>query len=130
MLNLPTNSSTEHATQPGAIELDRVCVTRGGRQVVTDVTATVPTGTVVGLLGPSGCGKSTLLRSIVGIQSNVEGGVTVLGLPAGDPQLRTQVGYRSQDLSLVWLCKPFYFPNQAASFKCFAALEAEGFRED
>ncbi len=67
---------------------------------MSDFTTTVPAGVVVGLLGPSGCGKSTLMRSIIGVQAHVEGEITVLGLPAGDPRLRTQIGYRSQDLSL------------------------------
>ena len=83
-----------------AITLTGVSVTRGDRRVVSDFTTTVPAGSVVGLLGPSGCGKSTLMRSIVGVQANVEGEVTVLGYPAGHPRLRTEVGYRAQDLSL------------------------------
>ena len=87
-------------TSADAVKLHQVSVTRGGRRVVTDFTATVPTGTVVGLLGPSGCGKSTLMRSIVGVQANVSGEITVLGHPAGEPRLRPEVGYRSQDLSL------------------------------
>jgi ABC-2 type transport system ATP-binding protein len=83
-----------------AVELHHVSVRRGDRCVITDLTTTVPAGTVVGLLGPSGCGKSTLMRSIVGVQANVVGEVTVLGHPAGDPRLRTEVGYRAQDLAL------------------------------
>ncbi|HUH16137.1 MAG TPA: ABC transporter ATP-binding protein [Gaiellaceae bacterium] len=53
-------------------------------------------GTVTGLLGPSGSGKTTLLRAIVGVQV-VEGGeVTVLGEPAGSPELRRRIGYVTQ----------------------------------
>ena len=53
-------------------------------------------GLVTGLLGPSGSGKTTLMRAIVGVQV-VEGGeVTVLGLPAGVPELRRRVGYVTQ----------------------------------
>jgi ABC-2 type transport system ATP-binding protein len=83
-----------------AIEMQQVDVVRGDRHVVRGVTTSVPAGSVVGLLGPSGCGKTTLLRSIVGVQANVEGDVTVLGLRAGDPRLRSQVGYASQKHSL------------------------------
>ena len=83
-----------------AIEMHEVDVTRRGRHVVRGVTTSVPAGSVVGLLGPSGCGKTTLLRTIVGVQANVEGDVTVLGLRAGDPRLRSQVGYASQQHSL------------------------------
>ena len=56
----------------------------------------LPSGQVVGLLGPSGCGKSTLLRSLVGVQRVSGGRVTVLGHPAGSPQLRRRVGYVTQ----------------------------------
>jgi len=83
-----------------AIEVHQVGVVRGGRHVVRGVTTSVPAGRVVGLLGPSGCGKTTLMRSIVGVQANVTGDVMVLGLPAGDPRLRSQVGYASQEHSL------------------------------
>ena len=51
---------------------------------------------MTGLLGPSGCGKSTLMRAIVGVQQVAGGTVTVLGLPAGDPELRRRVGYVTQ----------------------------------
>ena len=51
---------------------------------------------VTGLLGPSGCGKTTLLRAIVGVQQVAGGSVTVLGLPAGTPQLRQRVAYMTQ----------------------------------
>jgi len=83
-----------------AVQLDDVSVERGDRVVVSEFTTSVPPGTVVGLLGPSGCGKSTLMRAVVGVQANVTGSVTVLGFPAGDLRLRSEVGYRSQDLSL------------------------------
>jgi ABC-2 type transport system ATP-binding protein len=87
-------------TEAPAVSLSHVTVMRGARLAIDDLTATIPSGTVVGLLGPSGCGKTTLLRSIVGVQANVRGDVTVLGRPAGDESLRRQIGYRSQELSL------------------------------
>lgn len=79
-----------------AIELDAVAVRRGAHDVLRGITATVPPGQVVGLLGPSGCGKTTLMRCIVGVQANVRGTVTVLGRPAGSPELRPLVGYVTQ----------------------------------
>jgi ABC-2 type transport system ATP-binding protein len=56
----------------------------------------VPPGQVTGLLGPSGSGKSTLMRAIVGVQQVRSGSVTVLGRPAGAPDLRSRVGYVTQ----------------------------------
>jgi ABC-2 type transport system ATP-binding protein len=71
-------------------------VDRGGRRVLHDVSFTVPSGTVTGLLGPSGCGKSTLMRSVVGVQIVAGGSLEVLGSPAGGPDLRSRVGYVTQ----------------------------------
>ena len=56
----------------------------------------MPAGAVTGLLGPSGCGKTTLMRAIVGVQRVAGGTLTVLGLPAGTPELRRRVGYMTQ----------------------------------
>ena len=40
-----------------AVVVDGLDVTRGGRPVLGDLSLTVPSGKVTGLLGPSGCGK-------------------------------------------------------------------------
>lgn len=79
-----------------AIEVSGLRVERGGRIVLPDLDLVVPTGQVVGLLGPSGGGKSTLMRAIVGVQVVSGGAVTVLGLHAGDRDLRHRVGYVTQ----------------------------------
>lgn len=79
-----------------AIALRDLVVDRGGRRVLSGINATVPCGTVTGLLGPSGSGKTTLLRALVGVQVVTAGTVTVLGYPAGAPQLRRRIGYLTQ----------------------------------
>lgn len=79
-----------------AIEIENLRVVRGGRPVIEGLRLQVAAGSVTGLLGPSGCGKSTLMRSIVGVQIIRAGRVTVLGEPAGSPQLRRRVGYVTQ----------------------------------
>ena len=71
-------------------------VSRGGRQVLHGIDLSIPQGTVTGLVGPSGCGKTTLIRAIVGSQDHVTGKVTILGKPAGSPELRRSVGYATQ----------------------------------
>jgi ABC-2 type transport system ATP-binding protein len=83
-----------------AVVLDDVRVRRGRRDVLHGITTQVPAGQVMGLLGPSGGGKTTLMRCIVGVQAHVRGAVTVLGLPAGSPELRPLVGYVTQDPSV------------------------------
>ncbi|MFV2175108.1 ABC transporter ATP-binding protein [Actinomadura sp. LOL_016] len=79
-----------------AVSVRDLRVVRGGRDVLHGLTFDVPSGSVVGLLGPSGCGKTTLLRSLVGVQIVAGGEVTVLGEPAGSPELRRRVGYSTQ----------------------------------
>jgi ABC-2 type transport system ATP-binding protein len=79
-----------------AISVRGLRVVRGGREVLPDLDLEVETGSVTGLLGPSGSGKSTLIRAIVGVQIVAAGEVTVLGLPAGSPELRRRLGYVTQ----------------------------------
>ena len=82
------------------IEVANLRVVRGGREVLPDLTVSVPAGQVVGLLGPSGSGKSTLIRAVVGVQVVESGDITVLGEPAGSPSLRQRVGYVTQSPSV------------------------------
>jgi ABC-2 type transport system ATP-binding protein len=79
-----------------AVLVEGLDVTRGGRPVLRDLGLRIPGRRVTGLLGPSGCGKSTLMRAIVGVQRVDGGTVTVLGRPAGHPDLRREVGYVTQ----------------------------------
>jgi ABC-2 type transport system ATP-binding protein len=83
-----------------AVEGTALLVIRGGAEVLHGVDFAVRGSTVTGLLGPSGCGKTTLIRAVIGTQIVRGGRVTVLGRPAGDPALRTEVGYASQGLSV------------------------------
>jgi len=64
--------------------------------VLDTISLRVQPGSVTGLLGPSGSGKTTLMRAIVGVQILAGGAVTVLGLPAGSPRLRSRLGYVTQ----------------------------------
>jgi ABC-2 type transport system ATP-binding protein len=79
-----------------AVVVDHLRVVRGGRLALDDLSATVRSGAVTGLLGPSGSGKSTLMRAIVGVQIVSGGRVLVLGREAGSRDLRRRVGYMTQ----------------------------------
>jgi branched-chain amino acid transport system ATP-binding protein len=52
-------------------------VTRGGRQVLRDVSITIPPGEVTALLGPNGAGKSTLVLAVGGVLRPSSGTVTL-----------------------------------------------------
>jgi ABC-2 type transport system ATP-binding protein len=64
--------------------------------VLDNLTFTIGSGGVTGLLGPSGCGKSTLMRSLVGVQQLASGSVRVFGEEAGGKALRHRIGYLTQ----------------------------------
>ena len=87
MTNIPADNS---------IVVEHLRVVRGDREVLPDLSVTVPRGQVIGLLGPSGGGKSTLMRAVVGVQVIAGGTVSVLGEEAGSPALRQRVGYLTQ----------------------------------
>src|SRR6187455_1949393 len=76
------------------VELDHVTVVYGAQQVLCDVSASFPAGSV-GLLGPNGAGKSTLLKSLLGFVTPVEGTLRVLGLDVATRplEIRSRIGY-------------------------------------
>jgi len=80
-----------------SIVVDKLRIRRGGVIVLDDLSLSVASGKVTGLLGPSGSGKTTLMRAIVGVQIVESGTITVLGEPAGTPPLRWKVGYMTQN---------------------------------
>lgn len=71
-------------------------VIRGKVRALDDVSFAISPGTITGLIGPSGSGKTTLMRAIVGVQQISSGNLQVLGLSAGDKQLRSHIGYVTQ----------------------------------
>ncbi|GAB2625917.1 ABC transporter ATP-binding protein [Streptomyces capparidis] len=83
-----------------AVEISGLRVVRNGREVLHGIDCTLPKGSITGLIGPSGHGKSTLMRAIMGVQIVESGSVTVLGHPAGHPDLRRRIGYSPQSPAL------------------------------
>ena len=88
------------SSSPAAIEVRGVHKTfrvKGGmlgkdRHVVAcdDVSFTVPTGGVLGVVGESGCGKSTLARLILGLLEPTAGDIAVEGLRVADMDRRAR----------------------------------------
>ena len=63
-----------------------------GRLAVDRVSMTVRRGEVYGFLGPNGAGKTTTLRMVLGLIKPTAGSSTVLGLPAGQPEVTARIG--------------------------------------
>lgn len=61
------------------IEIDNLCLTRDGSQILHDVTLRIPTGRLAAIIGPNGAGKSTLLHCMAGLLSPDRGMVRING---------------------------------------------------
>ncbi|MCA6215564.1 ATP-binding cassette domain-containing protein [Ideonella sp. B7] len=61
------------------LEIDGVSASRGGSQVVRQVSFAIPDRSITVLLGPNGAGKSTLLDGIAGVLALDEGTVRLEG---------------------------------------------------
>lgn len=84
----------------GSIVAKRLSVIKDKTDILKNLNFTVEHGTVTGLIGPSGSGKTTLMRAIVGMQIISGGSLTIDDLSAGDPKLRSVIGYVTQNPSV------------------------------
>jgi len=76
------------------VELDRVCVSLGGRPVLEGVTLRIEPNDYLAILGPNGSGKTTLLKLVLGLIEPDSGSVRVFGV---EPRrARGRVGYVPQ----------------------------------
>ena len=94
-----TASGTAQVHPGVLLRADQVGRTFGGFVAVDDVTMSVGTGEVVGLLGANGAGKTTLIRMLLGLIATTVGDVELLGGPP-DRERRSHLGYVPQGLGL------------------------------
>lgn len=59
------------------LRLNRVSVTFGGLQALSDISFVLQTGEIVGLIGPNGAGKTTVFNVITGVYRTSGGNVTL-----------------------------------------------------
>lgn len=69
------------STNNSAIAVKQLSVTLGNRDILHDITVSIPMGKITTLIGPNGCGKSTLLRSMIGYISSPSECVTIFDKP-------------------------------------------------
>ena len=67
----PSNSSP-------VIEIDHLTKYYGTREIVSDLSLTVPRGTIYGFLGRNGMGKTTTIRTFLGFEDPTRGATRVL----------------------------------------------------
>jgi ABC-2 type transport system ATP-binding protein len=70
----------------------------GAKAALQDVTLSLPTGSVLGLVGENGAGKTTLIKHVLGTLTAQTGTVRVFGLdPVAEPvRVLSRVGYLSE----------------------------------
>jgi ABC-2 type transport system ATP-binding protein len=84
-----------------ALQLDNVSKRYDAHVAVSNLSLSVPTGTIYGILGPNGAGKSTTLRMVMNIIARDEGTISLLGAdPASDRLVLRRVGYLPEERGL------------------------------
>lgn len=105
-------------TEP-AIQIERLVKAYGSKNVLQNVSLSIPPGQTLALLGRNGAGKTTMIRILLGLLPADSGFCRIGGVdPAADPlKVRRSVGYLAEDQTMydwmtpVELCRflaPFY----------------------
>jgi len=85
---------------PDCIVLDSIHKYFGNKQVLNNISLSIPSGSIYGLLGPSGCGKTTTVKIMAGILSATSGETWVLGQRMPDLSVMNHIGYLAQSDAL------------------------------
>lgn len=76
----------------------------GDKVAVRDLTLSVRRGEIFGFLGPNGAGKSTSIKMLLGLAKPSGGEAWVLGVPAGDVEIRRKIGFLPENFRFYeWL---------------------------
>jgi len=87
------------------LEVARLNVSIESVQILRDVSLSLPTGTMAGLIGRNGAGKTTLMKSIMGLLKTRSGAVRfedqdLLAVPT-HARTRLGIGYMPEDRRLI-----------------------------
>jgi branched-chain amino acid transport system ATP-binding protein len=87
------------------LEVARLNVSIESVQILRDVSLSLPTGTMAGLIGRNGAGKTTLMKSIMGLLKTKSGAVRfeeqdLLAIPT-HARTRLGIGYMPEDRRLI-----------------------------
>lgn len=86
-----------------SIDLHNVSFAYGSKQVLSDVSFTIPAGSFVTIVGPSGSGKTTIADLLVGLIEPTAGSILVDGIPLSEfatREWRNAIGYVPQEMFL------------------------------
>ena len=84
---------------------ENLTLSRGGREVVSSLSAALEPGTITAIVGPNGAGKSSLLLGLAGLLAPAGGSALLDGasLASLRPRARAQaIGYLPQTPDIAW----------------------------
>jgi ABC-2 type transport system ATP-binding protein len=96
------------------IEVEGLRKEYGGFVAVEGSSFSVEGGEVFGVVGPNGAGKTTTLKMLAGLVEPTGGHAEVAGRPAGDPEMRRNLGFLPEE-------SPLYEEMTARSYLRFFA---------
>src|SRR4051812_28625944 len=88
----------EHSP-PDLMRVKGLTKTFAGGGGISDVSFSVPAGSITGFIGANGAGKSTTLRCILGLIRPDAGGVEMFGCPM-DAKARAEIGFLPEERGL------------------------------
>ncbi|HFR3410771.1 TPA: ABC transporter ATP-binding protein [Streptococcus suis] len=97
------------------LEVRRLCKSYGTKEVLKDISFTIPSGIICGLVGKNGAGKTTFFHSLLGFVS-YEGEIA-LDQQAVTPDLFSKIGYLPEERSLMPKLSVFEQVRYLASLK-------------
>ncbi len=83
-----------------ALDISDLTVLYNNTVVLSECTAQIPQGVMLGIIGPNGAGKTTFIKSILELLPKKEGKVLVLGKTLG--YVRNKIAYVAQRNSVDW----------------------------
>ncbi|SRR5581483_10742308 len=85
-----------------AVQVRELTRSYGSRQVVRDVSFTVPAGGIFCLVGPNGAGKTTTIEILEGLRTPTSGAIDIFGIDAiaNRNALKSRIGVLPQELEL------------------------------
>lgn len=94
-----------------SVDISNLSFSYGPREILHDISISIPDGTLVNVLGPNGAGKSTLFRCILGLNPHYSGKILVNGKDLRELSLRA----RAKEVS--------YIPQSHASVYDYEVLD-------
>ncbi|HHT7733775.1 TPA: ABC transporter ATP-binding protein [Streptococcus suis] len=103
------------------LEVRHLCKSYGSKEVLKDISFTIPSGTICGLVGKNGAGKTTFFHSLLRFVS-YEGEI-VLDKQSVTPDLFSKIGYLPEERSLMPKLTIFEQVRYLASLKGMTSKE-------